>query len=298
MRLGFIGLGRMGLPMARRLLGAEYDLVVHDANPDAVAALTADGAQAAGSPRGVADSAETVLVSLPTPQIVQSVALGANGVAGGSAVRRFIDLSTTGVPTAKLVADALAESGVTAIDSPVSGGVSGAAAGTLAMMVACPDAEFEVAAPILSHLGRVFHVGQEPGLGQTMKLLNNYLSATALVATSEAMVLGAKAGLDPQTMIDVLNAGSGRNSATQDKFPRSILPGKFDFGFAIGLMCKDLRLFAEQAESMGVPLWVGSASRQLWQYAADHLGADSDFTTIIKPLEEWAQVQVRAAGPA
>lgn len=295
MKLGFIGLGNMGLPMAERLLAAGHDLVVHDLNSEAVASLTAQGARAADSPQAVADATETVLASLPTPQIVQAVALGENGVIAGKAVKRFIDLSTSGAPTAKLLAAKLGDAGVAAIDSPVSGGVSGAAAGTLAMMVACSAAEFVVVEPIVAHLGKVFHVGAEPGLGQSMKLLNNYLSATALATTSEALVFGAKAGLDPQTMIDILNVSSGRNSATQDKFPRSILTGKFDFGFAAGLMCKDLRLFAEQADNMGVPLWVGSAVRQLWQYTSDQLGPGTDFTSIIKPMEEWAQVQVRSA---
>ena len=224
MKLGFIGLGNMGLPMAQRLLDAQYQIAVHDLNPDAVARLTVQGAEGADSPKAVADVADTVLVSLPTPQIVQSVVLGSNGIREGSEVKRFVDLSTSGAPAAQAVASALAESGIAAIDAPVSGGVSGAAAGTLALMVACSNADFEAAERILSHLGRVFHVGQEPGLGQTMKLLNNYLSATALVATSEAAVFGVKAGLDPQTIIDVLNAGSGRNSATQDKFPARSCP--------------------------------------------------------------------------
>ena len=211
-------------------------------------------------------------------------------------IERLVDLSTTGAPTAREVAAALADEGVTLVDSPVSGGVSGAAAGTLALMAACSADDLAVIEPVLTVLGRVFHVGEDPGLGQAMKLLNNYLSATALAATSEAVVFGAKAGLDPQTIIDVLNAGSGRNSATQDKFPRSILPGTFDFGFSTALMCKDLRLFAEQAEDIGVPLWVGSAVRQLWRYTSDRFGPGSDFTSVVRPLEEWAAIEVRAGG--
>jgi 3-hydroxyisobutyrate dehydrogenase-like beta-hydroxyacid dehydrogenase len=126
-----------------------------------------------------------------------------------------------------------------------------------------------------------------------MKLVNNYLSAAALATTSEAMVLGTKAGLDPRTMIDVLNAGSGRNSATQDKFPRSVLPRTFDHGFATGLMEKDLRLFAEEAAGLEVPLRVGSAVRQMWQQASSELGPASDFTSIVRLVEGWAGVEVR-----
>jgi 2-hydroxy-3-oxopropionate reductase len=148
--------------------------------------------------------------------------------------------------------------------------------------------------PVLKIFGKVFHVGERPGLGQAMKLANNYLSATALAATSEAMVFGVKAGLDPDLMIDVLNSGSGRNSATQDKFPRSILPGTFDFGFTTGLMYKDLKLFTEEAEAAGTSLWIASIVRQVWQHANGQIGGDADFTTVIKPLEQWAGVQVRS----
>ncbi len=292
-KVGFVGLGHMGSPMAGRLMDAGHDLIVHDLDGIAVDAASTRGAAVAGSPREVADLATLVLTSLPTPAIVEAVLLGEAGLCHGKAVQRVVDLSTTGVPTAQRVAEQLRERGITAVDSPVSGGAAGALAGTLALMVACLAADLAVVEPVLSQLGRVFHVGEQPGLGQAMKLVNNYLSATALVTTSEAVVWGAKAGLQAETMIEVLNAGTGRNSATQDKFPKAILPGTFDAGFAIGLMCKDLRLFAEQAEVMGVPLWVGSASRQLWQYAEDHLGADADFTSIIKPLEEWAGVSVR-----
>jgi 3-hydroxyisobutyrate dehydrogenase-like beta-hydroxyacid dehydrogenase len=161
-------------------------------------------------------------------------------------------------------------------------------------MVACPDADFAVVEPVVAHLGPVFHVGREPGLGQAMKLVNNYLSAAALATTSEAMVVGVKAGLDPAVMVDVLNAGSGRNSATQDKFPRAVLPGTFDFGFATGLMEKDIRLFAEEADGLGVPVWVGAAVRQLWLQARAQLGPSSDFTEVVRVLESLTGVQVRA----
>jgi 3-hydroxyisobutyrate dehydrogenase-like beta-hydroxyacid dehydrogenase len=161
-------------------------------------------------------------------------------------------------------------------------------------MVAAATDQRDVAEPILSELGRVFTVGEEPGMGQVMKLANNYLAATALAATSEAIVYGVKAGLDPSVMIEVLNAGSGRNSATQDKFPRSVLPGTFDYGFTVGLMCKDLRLFGSSAEDLGVPQWIASAVRHYWQFSSDQLGDDADFTRIVQPIEGWAGVEARA----
>ena len=290
--LGFVGVGNMGGPMVTRLLAAGYPLVIHDLSAEAVAPLVARGARAAGSAAEVACLAETVLTSLPTPPIVESVALGADGICAGTAIRRMIDLSTSGPRTAATLATALAERSISFIDSPVSGGVAGARAGTLAVMVACERAEFDRVREILAVIGRPFHVGAKPGLGQMMKLVNNLLSGTALAITSEAMLLGVKAGLDPDTMIEVINAGSGRNSATQDKFPQAVLPRRFDFGFATGLMYKDVKLCLEEAEAQKVPMWVGSAVRQLWQYAANELGPDSDFTQIVQCIEKWAGVEV------
>lgn len=297
MELGFVGLGRMGSRMATRLVDAGHDLVVHDVDAEAVTALTDLGATAAASAREVADRAEVVLTSLPTPAIVLDVVLGPDGLAHGSAVRQVVELSTTGTRTARRIAEELGPRSVTSIDAPVSGGTSGAEKGTLAVMVSAPPEDFAALEPVLSVLGTVFHVGTDAGLGQAMKLVNNYLSAAALATTSEAMVVGAKAGLDPRTMLDVLNAGSGRNSATQDKFPRSVLPGTFDFGFATGLMEKDLGLFAEEAASLQVPTWVGSVVHQMWRQTRDQLGAGSDFTSIARLVEGWAGAEVRAGGP-
>ena len=294
MELGFVGLGRMGSRMAGRLVDAGHDLVVHDLDTQAVESLVDRGATAAASAKEVADSAAVVLTSLPTPAIVLEVVLGPAGIAEGSAVRRLVELSTTGTGTARRLAAELASRGVTPVDAPVSGGTSGAEKGTLAVMVAAPDTDFAALEPVLSVLGKVFYVGTEPGLGQAMKLVNNYLSAAALATTSEAVAVGAKAGLDARIMLDVLNAGSGRNSATQDKFPRSVLPGTFDFGFATGLMEKDLGLFAEEAARLQVPTWVGSVVHQMWRQTRDQLGADSDFTSIARLVEGWAGIEVRA----
>ncbi len=293
--LGFIGLGNMGLPMASRLADAGYRLTVFDLRREALDALRAKGAQSAASPAEVASAAATVLLSLPTPAIVRDVALGANGVGAGKSIKTMIDLSTTGSTVAREVAAALAERGITAVDAPVSGGVSGAIKGTLAVMVACPRPLFADLEPMLKHIGKVFFIGERPGMGQTMKLANNLLSATALAATSEAIVFGVKSGLDPATMVDVINAGSGRNSASQDKFPRSILPRTFDFGFTTGLMYKDLKLCLAEAEAAGVPMWIAAAVRQLWFQAHEEIGADKDFTTIVQMLERWAGVEVKGS---
>jgi 3-hydroxyisobutyrate dehydrogenase-like beta-hydroxyacid dehydrogenase len=291
--LGFIGLGMMGQPMAARLLDAGYQLTIYDVRRESCAPLEAKGARSAASPMAVACAADTVLLSLPTPAIVREVALGPNGIASGTSVKTLLDLSTTGATVAREIAAALAAKGITAVDSPVSGGVAGAIKGTLAVMVACPRGRFADLEPMLKHIGKVFFIGERPGMAQTMKLANNLLSATALAATSEAVVFGVKAGLDPAVMIDVINAGSGRNSASQDKFPKSILPRSFDFGFTTGLMVKDLKLCLEEAEAAGVPMWIANSVRQLWQRAHQELGPQKDFTTIVQMLERWSGVEVK-----
>lgn len=290
--VGFIGVGRMGQPMASRLLAAGHPLVACDVQGQALSAIAGKGAQTAASPAEVAERAELVLVSLPTPDVVREVALGERGVHKGTRVRTFVDLSTTGPRMAKAVAAELAKRDILAIDAPVSGGVAGATKGTLAVMVSGPHAPCEALRPVLEVIGKVFYIGAEPGQGQMMKLINNLLSATATAATSEAVVLGVKAGLDPRVMIDVINAGSGRTTASEDKFPRAILPRRFDYGFALALMSKDVNLCIAEAEALGVPMWIGNAVKQLWLYGLAQGGADQDFTELIKHLEKWADVTV------
>lgn len=278
--------------MCRRLLEAGYALTVYDTNEEALSALEKLGAKRAESPAAAASAAEIVLASLPTPPIVHMVALGPKGIGEGTRIKIFIDVSTTGSTYAKRVAEGLAAKGITAVDAPVSGGIAGAERGTVAVMASCDDATFATVKPVLEVIGKVFHVGKRPGQGQTMKLMNNLLSATAMAITSEAVVMGVKAGLDPKQIIDVLNAGSGRNSATQDKFPRCVLPRTFDFGFAIGLLNKDVRLCMEEAESLGVPMVVGSAVRQMLSISTASEGAEADMTDLVKTIEKWAGVRV------
>jgi 3-hydroxyisobutyrate dehydrogenase-like beta-hydroxyacid dehydrogenase len=290
--IGFVGVGRMGGRMARRLLQAGYGLTIHDTTDGAAEPLVALGAHRVDSPAAVASAAEIVLASLPTPPIVETVALGPKGIIEGGRVKIFVDMSTTGATYARRVADGLAAKGIAAVDAPVSGGIAGAERGTVAVMVSCSDEIFGRLKPILDHIGKVFHVGTQPGLGQTMKLLNNLLSATAMAISSEAVVMGVKAGLDPKMIIDVINSGSGRNTATQDKIPRCVIPRTFDFGFAIGLLNKDVRLCLQEADALSVPMVVGSAVRQLLSIATASEGPDADMTELVKPVEKWAGVRV------
>jgi 3-hydroxyisobutyrate dehydrogenase-like beta-hydroxyacid dehydrogenase len=292
--LGFIGVGQMGIHMAGRLLEAGYGVTIYDINETAVARLVQRGARRAETPAAVASAAEIVLASLPTPDIVRSVALSETGVIGGSKVKTFIDLSTTGPVTAKEVAVALAAKGIVAVDAPVSGGPKGAEKGTLAVMVACPRKLADDLRPILDIIGKVFWVGEQAGMGQAMKLVNNVLSASAVAMASEALVMGAKAGLDADTMIAVINSGSGRNTATEDKFPRCVLNRRFDFGFAVGLMHKDVRLGVEFGESLGVPMMVGNAVKQLLSITKQSQGADADLTRTVCTVEKWAGVEVKS----
>jgi hypothetical protein len=296
MDIGFIGLGQMGFHMARRLVEAGHRVIVFDTRREAVDRLTALGAHAAQSPRDMADEVETVMASLPTPDIVLAVATGPDGVIAGKRVRRFVDLSTTGAVMAKRIFAALKEKNIVQIDCPVSGGVTGAAKGTLALMVSGPRAEVDAIAPLLPAIGKTFIISDRPGAGQTMKLCNNYLSAAAMTATSEAMVMGVKAGLDPRIMLDVINSGTGRNTATEDKFGRVVLPRTFNLGFTVGLMTKDLKLCLSEGKSLGVPMDVAEAVTRLLQTACDENGPDKDLTTVVQPVERRAGVEVRAPG--
>jgi 3-hydroxyisobutyrate dehydrogenase-like beta-hydroxyacid dehydrogenase len=282
----------MGAPMARRLIEAGHKLIVYDTRNDAVAPLVALGAQVAASPADVADRVETVMASLPSLPISKKVAIGEGGVIQGKRVKRFVDLSTTGSHVAAEIFAELAKKNIVQIDSPVSGGVGGASKGTLAVMVSGPQADIAVVKDALAVLGRVFVIGDKPGMAQTMKLANNFLSATAMAATSEAVAMGVKAGLDPAVMIDVINAGSGRTTASDGKFPQAVLPRTFNYGFTTALMLKDVRLCAEEARTLDVPHHVMSAVLDQWELTNTEFGGDSDFTAIVKMIERRAGVTV------
>src|SRR4029079_17278749 len=191
----------------------------------------------------------------------QAVSLGS--ILKGNRLKTLVDLSTTGPTVAGIVAKAALERGVAWVDSPVSGGIGGATKGTLAVMVSCAKDTFPAVDPVLKNFGKTFYVGEKPGLAQIAKLANNLLAAAAIVLSSEAMAMGVKAGLDAKVLIDIINAGSGRNSASQDKFPKAILTRTFDFGFATGLSYKDVRLCLEESEALGVPMVAGAAVRQM-----------------------------------
>ena len=287
---GFVGVGRMGAHMARRLLKAGLSLTVYDTSKDAMDELAKSGAQTAGSALDVAAAAETVFLSLPTPDVVQRVC---SGLTAAKKAKVIADCSTTGPKVARIAQAELAKHGITYIDVPVSGGMKGAKDGTLAVMVSGPKPVYTKLEGVLKNFGKVFFCGEGAGQAQVMKLANNLLAAAVIVLSSEAIAMGVKAGLDARLMCEIINAGSGRNSATQDKFPRSVLPGTFDFGFATGLSYKDVRLCLEEADAQGVPMIAGAAVFQMLGVTKARFGADSDFTSIARVYEEWAGVEMR-----
>lgn len=293
--VGFVGLGSMGGELAYRLASAGVPLVVHDVSPQAYARFEGLDVAHAATPSEVASRCEIVCVCLPTPHVVRQVALGPDGLVTGDRMKVYIDMSTSGPAMAKLVAGAFAERGVQSVDAPVSGGVAGARAGTLVLMVSGATEVVAELAPVFQHLGKVSLIGTEVGQGQSMKLINNLMAAAHLALAAEATVLGVKAGLQPEVILDTLNAGSGKNSATEDRFPKFVLTRKFNNGFANSLMRKDVRLCMEMAEELQVPLWVGTAVDRLWMQTVLQVGPDESSTSIVKTLEQWTGVQVGRA---
>jgi 3-hydroxyisobutyrate dehydrogenase-like beta-hydroxyacid dehydrogenase len=299
MNIGFIGLGKMGGAMAGRLIAAGHALSVYDVNAAALERTVALGAQACGSPREVADRAAIVFASLPAPEISIDVALGKDGIVHGRERAIYLETSTLGPHIVQTIDAGLRKAGVAMIDAPVSGGKTGAQKGTLAVMAAGPRPAMATMRPLLEIIGqRIFEISEQPGTAQIMKLANNLLSAATKAVSFEAMVFGVKAGLDPQVMLDVINASSGRNTATEYKIPRAVLTRTFDNGGRIGNMSKDLHLALAEAQRLGVPMWVSHSVAQLYDFAVTQGAIDHDSTTLIKYMEAWAGVEVRGKPPS
>jgi 3-hydroxyisobutyrate dehydrogenase-like beta-hydroxyacid dehydrogenase len=281
--------------MAERLLDAGHRLVIFDTNAAAVQQLVARGAVLGRSALDVANQAETVLASLPTPDIVRQAIIRPGGVIEGSRIRNFVDLSSTGATATTEISTALAARNIKSLDAPVSGGVAGARNGKLTVMVSGPRGLYDQVQPLLAVFGRVLFVGEKPGLAQTLKLANNLMSAAAIAITAEALALGVKAGLDPTVMLDVINTSSGRNTASMDKFPNHVLTRGFDFGFSAGLSFKDVRLCLEEAEALGVPMLLGTVVRQMLSITCNTYGFDTDCTSVARIVEGWSGCEIAAA---
>ncbi len=295
MDIGFIGLGNMGSRMASRLIAAGHPLVVRDLDSAAVQRLAGKGAVAAQSITEVANRVEVIFCSLPTPAAVDTVMTGQDGIIHGTAVKIVVDLSTTGTTKSVQMGKALVAHGIQLLDAPVSGGTMGAESGSLAIMASGAASAYATAEPMLKIIGKnIFYLGAEPGLGQTMKLVNNMLAAACMIASFEALVMGAKAGLDAKTMLDVLNVSTGRNGATLDKIPQCVLNRNFPMRFATELLYKDVKLGVEEAENLGAVLWVIPAAKQFLTFAVNQGDGPLDTGTMIHHFERWANTEFGA----
>jgi 3-hydroxyisobutyrate dehydrogenase-like beta-hydroxyacid dehydrogenase len=295
--VGFIGLGAMGSHLAEALVDAGHLLAVYDTDAVRMQPLIDRGAVGCASPAEVGARAATVMVSLPAPAVVREVVSSEDGLLHGDAMQTFIDLSTTGVGVAGELAATLSAREVAYLDAPVSGGVAGAKARTLAVFVSAQPAVFARHRSLLEAFsGTIVVVGDEPGQGQLAKLLNNVLSATAMAITAEAMTIGTRGGLDPEALLEALNSGTGRNSATAVKFPAHVITRRFASGFRIELMLKDLRLALAAAAAQGVPMLLANTVEQLWTLGTVTAGEGADQTELVRLFEVWAGVEVAAGG--
>jgi 3-hydroxyisobutyrate dehydrogenase len=277
--VGFVGLGHMGTPMVSRLVDAGVAVRAYDAAPAAREAFAAavPGAEVVGSVGETATGAEAVLLCLPDSGVVEAV------VPELDTPRVIVDMSSSEPLRTRALAASLADAGRVLVDAPVSGGVSGARAGTLAIMVGGPDEVVADLEPLLAAMGRPRHVGPV-GAGHALKALNNLMSAAHLVASSEAVLVGEEFGLDPAVMLEVVNGSSGRSGSTENKWPNHILPGTYGAGFAIGLLVKDIHIALDLAATTSVPSRHAAATVALWDEALAALGPTADHTEIARWL--------------
>jgi 3-hydroxyisobutyrate dehydrogenase-like beta-hydroxyacid dehydrogenase len=296
-KIGFIGLGNIGNPMSRRVLGAGFSLVVYDLNPQAIERLTKEGAERASSPKDVASRTRKICLSLPTSPIVETVCLGTDGIIEGAAAGTMvIDLTSGNPPHTAQIAARLAEKGIHMIDAGVSGGVPGAEAGTLGIMVGGDEKIYEECLAVLKAIGQnIFHMGKI-GAGHMTKALNNYCSAANYLAASEAITVATKAGLDPAKVVAAINASSGMSFATMRRFPQFVLKGDFSHrgGMATELIIKDVTTALGIGKEVGVPMFIAALVQQLYQLAQAIQGPQAPNQSAVKLYEEWGRVENRA----
>ena len=280
-KYGFVGLGDMGGPMAANLARGGFQLIVYD--KAGTENLAPSGAEIGAGIEDVARAAQIVFVSVPDAAASLEVARSLVAVENRN-TQTLVNLSTVGVEATGSIVKTLADFGIDYVDAPVSGGRAGAIRGTVTVMWSGSAERMALIRPVLdSFAGSVFFVGPTPGQGQAMKLLNNYLSAVAMTATSEAIVFGLSHSLDMKTMLDVANVSTGQNSATQDKFPNRILTSTYDAGFRMALMDKDVALYLSEAKSAGTPASLCEQVATYWQKGMKQF-PDGDFTEIFKVI--------------
>jgi 2-hydroxymethylglutarate dehydrogenase len=294
MKIGFIGAGAMGKPMAKNLLNAGHEVFVFDLIPANVQELESAGAKACAGSKDLAGKAELIITSLPNAKIVETVMTGPEGVFAGCKPGTIImDMSSVAPGSTQAMSRVAEKSGLYYIDAPVSGGVSGAAAGTLTIMVGCGRETFEKISPVLKVLGKnIYHIG-EAGSGDAVKIVNNLLLGANMAALAEALVLGVKLGLKPQMMKDVLSVSSGRSYALEAKFDNFIMADSFDTGFAVDLQYKDLGLALEAAKDVCSPLPMTAAAVQVFEAARAKGLNRKDISSVIKVWEDLGGVRIK-----
>ncbi len=290
-RVGFVGLGRMGRPMAARLLGGGYGVNVFDARPSSAEEFVGrHGGTLAGSLAEVGRRSDVVITMLPDGEAVRRVAMGDSDSLlrglGRDAV--LVDMSSSAPLGTAALGGLLAEHGIGMLDAPVSGGVPRAEAGTLAIMVGGEPALVERCRPLLATMGASIFATGRLGSGHAVKALNNLVSATGLVAAAEALLVGRRFGVDPETMLEVFNASTARNNSTEQKFRPYVFSRTFASGFALDLMVKDLGIALELAAATGTPVRLGDRCREVWNAARADLGAGADHTEVVRWLERLA----------
>jgi 3-hydroxyisobutyrate dehydrogenase-like beta-hydroxyacid dehydrogenase len=299
MRIGYLGVGNMGQPMAGKLLDGGHELWVCDVREDAMRPLLERQARRAASPKELADACDTIVISLPTLKVFRQAIDGSDGLLAGKALKTIINTCTVGTPFITEIEQACAAAGVIVIDAPISGGPAGARDGTLAVMVSGNLAKVAELMPIFRLWGpTVVVAGDKPGPAQIMKLTNNILAAVALIATSEAMTMATKGGIPADAMLQVLNNGTGRNFGTTIVFPKTIIPRTFDFGATIEILMKDVDLAIEQGEALGVPMWVCQAARLVLKHGVFQGRAQQDMSRVVQIIEDGTRNAALVAGQA
>ncbi|MGO2932423.1 NAD(P)-dependent oxidoreductase [Microbacterium sp.] len=275
--LGFVGLGNMGVPMVANLTAAGFSVLAYDPAPAARQRALGAGAVLASSAAELADRVETMILMLPSSRIVTSVVDEViDHLRSGSLV---IDMSSSEPIRTRELADKLEARGIRMVDAPVSGGVTGAVAARLTIMVGGDSSIVDEATPILAALGQVVRAG-DIGAGHAVKALNNLLSATHLLITAEAVAAGERFGLDPQVMLEIFNGSSGRSASTENKFPNFVIPGTFDSGFGLRLMLKDMLIATQLEKQVGSVGDLSKSAAEVWSRAADDMDAEADHTQI------------------
>ncbi|MED5578412.1 MAG: NAD(P)-dependent oxidoreductase [Nitrospinota bacterium] len=290
--IGIVGIGKMGTQMSKNLVNAGYSLYGFDVKRENVVMLVPDGVKIAESLAEIAKSSDVLITMLPSSDDVEFVILAEDGIAENlSKGKVIIDMSSSYPPRTKLLGDELQKRGFGFLGAPVSGGVIGAENATLAIMPGGPKELVDSCMPIFEVLGKkIVHAGESVDAGHAIKCVNNFLSATNLVASMEAMSLSKKLGLDPEKTLSVLNSGSGLNAATKDKWPRFLLPRDFNCGFSTGLMYKDLTMGSDLARESGATFFIMNHVRQVYGLGVAKFGANSDQTLLLKLIEEWAGI--------